>query len=73
MDHAVNNTFGSFGAFLASFLPGRISVASDGMFAGLRAYHIYNALNARSDISLSQMGLKRSDLPQTAFERAFGA
>lgn len=43
-----------------------------GLFSGYRAYLVYTRLDAMTDHELAAVGLDRHDLPQVAFDAAFG-
>ena len=43
-----------------------------GLFSGYRAYLVYTRLDAMADHELAAIGLDRRDIPQVAFDAAFG-
>lgn len=52
------------------FAPGTVRFDPLGIVSGFKAYLIYSALSAKSDLELEAMGLRREDLGKTAVEAA---
>ncbi|APX88747.1 hypothetical protein BV394_02535 [Brevirhabdus pacifica] len=62
-----------FLGFFTSLFARRDAAFSFGILSGLTAHRIYKSLDAKSDAELARMGLKRTDIAQAAFTRAFPA
>lgn len=56
-----------FAGIARRLVPARRSRDRFGIFAGYRAYLVYQALEAKSDAELAALGLRRDDIARAAF------